>query len=99
MAQILDKQPNCHVTHDEPPLLPWVVEPGAPGIRIVCLKRPREEVVAAFCRTLDEASPFPTNHRAREPRYTSRQSRSWARTASVGVRRTPELSVAPISVL
>ena len=33
LAQILSKQPNTRVTHEEPPLLPWVKEPNAPGIR------------------------------------------------------------------
>ncbi|MCR4416058.1 MAG: hypothetical protein NUV77_26890, partial [Thermoguttaceae bacterium] len=81
------------VTHEQPPLLPWVHEAGAPGIgerlarflqttaervvghvaafylpyadeaiglypgiRIVCLKRPREEIVAAFWRFFDTRS-------------------------------------------
>lgn len=104
LAQILDKQLNARVTHEQRPLLPWEREPGAPGIRerlqrildtrkqrfvgdvasfylpyveeavefdpgirIVCLWRPREEVVAGFCRFLDQASPFALNHWAREP--------------------------------
>lgn len=37
-----------------------------PDIRIVCLKRPREEVVAGFCRFLDKA-PYSINHWAKEP--------------------------------
>ena len=37
------------------------------GIRIICLKRPREEVVAGFCRFLDRSSRFPINHWASEP--------------------------------
>jgi hypothetical protein len=35
-------------------------------IRLVCLKRPRGEIVAGFCRTLDK-SPYPVNHWAKEP--------------------------------
>ena len=38
-----------------------------PGIRIVCLKRPREEVIESFCRWLEQANPLPTNHWARTP--------------------------------
>lgn len=104
LAQILDRQPNSRVSHEQPPLLPWAVEPGAPGIRerlqrildtrterfvgdvatfylpyaeeairfdpeirIVCLKRPEEEVVARFSQFLDQATPFPTDHWAKEP--------------------------------
>lgn len=104
LAQILDKQPNSRVSHEQPPLLPWAAEQGAPGIcerlqrildtrgerfvgdvatfylpyaeeaihfdpeiRIICLKRPREEIVEGFCRFLDQAAPFPTNHWAQEP--------------------------------
>ncbi len=103
LTQILQKQANAKVTHEQPPLLPWTREPGAPGvcerlrrildttterfvgdvatfylpyvegaigfdpeIRIVCLKRPREEVLAGFCRHLDQ-SPYPINHWAKEP--------------------------------
>ena len=39
----------------------------APGIRIICLKRPRDEVVRGFCRFLDQSSPFKINHWAKEP--------------------------------
>jgi len=38
-----------------------------PEVRIVGLKRPREEVVASFSRFLDEYNLFPTNHWAEEP--------------------------------
>ncbi len=49
--------------------LPYLEEAIAaePDIRIVCLKRPREEVVASFSRWLDRSTPLPTNHWAREP--------------------------------
>ncbi len=49
--------------------LPYLEEAIAaePDIRIVCLKRPREEVVASFGRWLDRSTPLPTNHWAREP--------------------------------
>jgi hypothetical protein len=38
-----------------------------PDIRIVCLRRPREDVVASFCEWLDQTMPLPTNHWARKP--------------------------------
>jgi hypothetical protein len=37
-----------------------------PDVRIVCLKRPCEEVVAGFCEWLDQNTPLPTNHWARQ---------------------------------
>jgi hypothetical protein len=104
LAQILDKQYDARVSHEQPPLLPWNRRPGAPGIRerlqrllathktrlvgdvasfylpyaeeaiafdphirIVCLRRPREEVVASFCRVLDQSARFPINHWAEQP--------------------------------
>lgn len=116
LAQILGKQPNTRVTHEQPPLLPWVREPSAPGIRerlqrmldttkerfigdvasfylpyveeaiafdpeirIICLKRPCEEVVAGFCRFLDQL-PFPTNHWAKEPSPGWYHDPLWTRT-------------------
>jgi len=39
----------------------------APEVRVVCLKRPREEVVESFCRWLDKVHPLPTNHWAKRP--------------------------------
>jgi hypothetical protein len=49
--------------------LPYIEDAIAeePDIRIVCLKRPREEVVASFCEWLDKTLPLPTNHWAAEP--------------------------------
>jgi hypothetical protein len=49
--------------------LPYIDEAIAaePEIRIVCLKRPREEVVASFCQWLDRTTPLPTNHWAKVP--------------------------------
>jgi len=49
--------------------LPYLEEAIAaePDIRIVCLKRPRDEVIASFCRWLDRSMPLPTNHWARQP--------------------------------
>ena len=49
--------------------LPYIEDAIAaePDIRIVCLKRPREEVVASFCQWLDQTMPLPTNHWAKQP--------------------------------
>ena len=38
-----------------------------PDVRIVCLKRPCEEVVVSFCQHLDKTMPLPTNHWAMQP--------------------------------
>ncbi len=38
-----------------------------PDCRLICLKRPREEVVASFCKYLDEKAPNPTDHWSDEP--------------------------------
>lgn len=38
-----------------------------PEIRIVCLRRSRDEVVAAFAQFLNDNSPLPINHWARAP--------------------------------
>ncbi|MCY2987859.1 MAG: hypothetical protein NTY19_08365 [Planctomycetota bacterium] len=99
LAQILGKQHDARVTHEQPPLLPWNRRPGVPGIRervqrllatrkarlvgdvasfylpyaedaiefnsqvrIVCLRRPCDEVVAGFWKFLDQTVPFPINH-------------------------------------
>jgi hypothetical protein len=38
-----------------------------PDIRIVCFKRPREEVIASLCQWTDQMTPLPTNHWAKQP--------------------------------
>ncbi len=49
--------------------LPYVEDAIAlePSIRVVCLRRPREEVIRSFCRWLDRVHPLPTNHWAENP--------------------------------
>lgn len=49
--------------------LPYIEEAIAaePGLRVVCLERPREEVVSSFCRWVDMVHPLPTDHWSREP--------------------------------
>jgi hypothetical protein len=39
-----------------------------PDIRIICLRRPREEVVVSFGEWLDQGFPLSTNHWAQQPR-------------------------------
>jgi len=62
--------------------LPYVEEAIRlePQIRILCLKRPRQEVVEGFCRYLDEAFPFPVNHWTREPDPPWCHDPVWTRT-------------------
>jgi hypothetical protein len=38
-----------------------------PDVRVICLKMPREEVVASYCRWLDAVHPVPVNHWASPP--------------------------------
>src|SRR5262245_37962795 len=49
--------------------LPYVEEAIAtePGIRLVCLQRPRDEVVEGFCRDFESQARPQINHWAREP--------------------------------
>jgi hypothetical protein len=49
--------------------LPYVEEAVAfeSNVRFVCLERPREEVVASFCKWGDTVHPLPTDHWAAEP--------------------------------
>jgi hypothetical protein len=49
--------------------LPYVEEAIAlePEIRIVCLRRPRDEVVRGFAESLDRCQPLPTDHWAETP--------------------------------
>ena len=115
LAEILDQQPNAKITHQQPPLLPWIVKPDAdalrrrfdrflerrrepivgdvatyylpyveeaiklrPEIRIVCLKRPRDEVINGFVRILEKIS-LPINHWAKEPAPGSYHDPVWSR--------------------
>ncbi len=49
--------------------LPYVEDiiAAEPEVRIVCLKRPRADVIAGFCQWLDKTQPLPVNHWAEEP--------------------------------
>ena len=103
LARLLDRQPGCRATHEEPPLLAWDAEdPGKwvrarfgrmrrrggavvadvasfylpyveaaldqePTLRVVCLERPRAEVVDSFARWMGTVLPLPTNHWAASP--------------------------------
>lgn len=62
--------------------LPWLEDALAadPGLHVLTLRRPREEVAASFGRFLDEYNAFPTNHWAREPAAGSSHEPLWTRT-------------------
>jgi len=49
--------------------LPYVEEAiqCEPDIRIICMKRPRKEVIAGYCRQLDAICKIPTNHWSETP--------------------------------
>jgi hypothetical protein len=44
--------------------LPYVEEIIAlePDVRLICLERPRDQVVSSFCKILDSSMPLPTDH-------------------------------------
>ena len=116
LANILGKQPNTRMTHEDPPLLSWTPTAGMggirerlqrildtrkerfvgdvasfylpyveeairfdPGVRIICLKRPREEVVEGFCRFLDRSSRYLINHWTCEPQNGWYHDPIWTR--------------------
>lgn len=60
------------------PYVPDIVA-SEPDVRIVCLKRPREEVVQSFCQWLDKVHPLPTNHWARRPTEDWHHEPVWTR--------------------
>src|SRR5262245_5685242 len=41
--------------------------PLFPDLRVICLRRPCDEVVDGFCRDLDQNTAFPTTHWSQEP--------------------------------
>jgi hypothetical protein len=51
-----------------------------PELRVVGLKRPREEVIASFSRFLDEWNIYPTNHWAEEPAIGWMHEPLWTQT-------------------
>ena len=61
--------------------LPYAEEAIAaePGIRMICLERPRDEVVASFGRWLDAIYPIPTDHWSRNPAPGWHQDLYWSR--------------------
>jgi hypothetical protein len=62
--------------------LPYLDEVVAadPAVRVIGLKRPREEVVASFGRFLDEWNLLPTNHWALDPGVGWTQDPVWTQT-------------------
>jgi hypothetical protein len=115
LANLLNRQQGTHITHEEPPRLPWRVphdralaqrlaqmrrvrkEPivgdvasyflpyleqaidDSPTIRVVCLKRPRQEVISSFCRWIDKVHPLPTNHWSARPEPPWHHEPVWTR--------------------
>ena len=116
VAQLLSRQPDANVTHEQPPLLPWkpysstavirvrlarmrrerpqqLIGDAAsfylpyleeamgaePDLRVICLKRPCEDVVASFCQWLDTVHPLPTNHWAANPASAWHHDPIWTR--------------------
>ncbi len=103
LANLLDRQPGCHVTHERRPLLHWDATDRAeivrhrisrlcrhtaetvgdvssaylpyleetfrqlPDVRVVCMKRPCEEVAQSFGNWLDRVHVVPTDHWSQQP--------------------------------
>ncbi|MHB9080525.1 MAG: hypothetical protein ACYC3X_23870 [Pirellulaceae bacterium] len=69
LSRILDNRKHRFVGDVASFYLPYIEEAIAfdSDIRILCLKRPREEIVATFCATLDRVSPFPIDHWSKQP--------------------------------
>lgn len=64
------KQYQEHLVGDVAPFyLPYVEEAigACPEIKVVCLERPRDEIVAGFCRQNDQHFSVPTNHWSANP--------------------------------
>lgn len=61
--------------------LPYVEQAIAhePDLRVVCLKRPREEVVESFCKWLDGTHPLNINHWAERPSVGWHHDPIWTR--------------------
>lgn len=51
-----------------------------PHVRIVALRRPREDVVASFARFLDEYTSYPVDHWAEEPAVGWSRDALWTQT-------------------
>jgi hypothetical protein len=62
--------------------LPYIEQAieAEPGIRVIGLRRPREEVVASFGRFLDQWNLYPTNHWAYEPGVGWHHDPLWTQT-------------------
>src|SRR5262249_11377637 len=68
-ARLRETRSAEHIADTAAFYLPYIEEALAvePDLRVLGLKRPREEVVASFDRFLDEFNAFPTNPWADEP--------------------------------
>jgi hypothetical protein len=62
--------------------LPYVEDAIAaePEIRVVCLERPKGEVLAGYCRQIDRGRPLPMNHWSRNPGPGWSQDPMWTPT-------------------
>jgi hypothetical protein len=62
--------------------LPYVEEAVSadPGVRVVGLRRPREEIVASFCGFLDRWNLYPTNHWSIDPGIGFHHDPLWTQT-------------------
>ncbi len=69
LQRLLTASPEQRVGDVASFYLPYVAEAIASRaeVRIICLKRPRDEVVDRFCRFLDQTSPLKINHWATKP--------------------------------
>jgi hypothetical protein len=117
LVELVNRQPDVHVTLAQPPLLEWKRREGRTGIaerlsrmrrdrtqrvigdaahfylpyiddaislepdlRVICLERSREEVVASYCRRLELVCPLPTNHWAEQLGDSWHHDPIWSRT-------------------
>jgi hypothetical protein len=104
LADVLNRQPGCRITHEDRPLLAWDADQKSerlrarfarwrqrrsepivgddaslylpyldealsaePDLRVICLQRPRDEVIDSFGRWLDRVHPVPTDHWTTRP--------------------------------
>lgn len=62
--------------------LPYVEEAIGlrPDLRVVCLKRPSDEIVAGYCRQIDQQFSIPTNHWSVDPGPEWTSDPQWSAT-------------------
>lgn len=115
LARLLNGQADCHVTHEEWPLLAWdepqpekrilarlerweserdspimgdaasfylpyveaALESGS-DVRVIGLRRDRDEVIASFSKWLDRTQPLPTDHWTDRPQAGRHHDPFWS---------------------